>query len=69
MAAEFTLRDARRDDAATLIRLIKALEVYEKLEREAIATPELLEAALFNDPPRAHAMIAEIGNRAVGFAI
>jgi GNAT superfamily N-acetyltransferase len=64
-----TLRDARRDDIETLLRLIRALARYEKLEHEVVATPELLTASLFSEQPRAHALVAEIAGRAVGLAV
>lgn len=69
MPNSIIVRDARRDDIDTLLRLIRALARYEKLEHAVLATPELLIASLFSDQPRAHAVVAEIAGRAVGLAI
>src|SRR3954466_13394775 len=66
---DFTLRAAKASDAAELLRLIRALAVYEKLEDMAVGTPELLNRALFAPRPAAEAVMAERGGRAVGFAL
>jgi len=66
---DYQLRAARPQDTSELLRLIHALAVYEKLEHMAAGTPELLEAALFGPRPAAEAVIAERGQRAVGFAL
>ena len=66
---DFTLRPAQPADAGELLRLIRALAVYEKLEHMAVGTPQLLHAALFGPRPAAEAVIAERGARAVGFAL
>ena len=66
---DYQLRAARPQDTSELLRLIRALAVYEKLEHMAAGTPELLEAALFGPRPAAEAVIAERGQRAVGFAL
>jgi GNAT superfamily N-acetyltransferase len=67
--ADFTLRAAQPADANELLRLIRALAVYEKLEDMAVGTPELLRAALFSPRPAAEAIIAQRHGRPVGFAL
>ena len=65
----FRLRDATPDDVAEIARLVKALAVYEELGDEAQAGPDDFHRALFGPVPRAHAMLAEMDGRAVGFAL
>ncbi|HEX6632360.1 MAG TPA: GNAT family N-acetyltransferase, partial [Usitatibacter sp.] len=48
---------------------IHALAVYEKLEHMAVGTEEELRACLFGPRPAAETLIAEVGGRAVGFAL
>jgi GNAT superfamily N-acetyltransferase len=67
--ADFAIRPARRADAAELLRLIRELAAYEKLEDMAVGTVPMLEEALFGARPAAEAMVAERGGRAVGFAL
>lgn len=69
MAEAFILRPARRGDAAELLRLIRELAKYEKLEAMCRGTPEMLDEALFGPHPAAEALLAERGGRAVGFAL
>jgi GNAT superfamily N-acetyltransferase len=64
-----TLRPATPADVNELLRLIRELAVYEKLEHMAVGTPELLQAALFGERPACEAIMAERGGRAVGFAL
>jgi GNAT superfamily N-acetyltransferase len=68
-ASAFTLRDARPGDEDIIARFVRELAEYEKLPHEARATGEDLYRALFNTPPRAHALIVEAGADPVGFAL
>ncbi|MSO97305.1 MAG: GNAT family N-acetyltransferase [Rhodospirillaceae bacterium] len=63
------IRDALAADAGVIMRLIRALAVYEKLEHEVVATEESMRDALFTRPAKAHALLCEIGGKAVGFAV
>jgi GNAT superfamily N-acetyltransferase len=63
------IRFAERADAPLILRLIKALSVYEKLEDKVIATEEKVEHALFGPRPYAETLIAELDGEAVGFAL
>jgi GNAT superfamily N-acetyltransferase len=63
------IRFAERADVPLILRLIKALSVYEKLEDRVIATEERVEHALFGPRPYAETLIAELDGEAVGFAL
>jgi GNAT superfamily N-acetyltransferase len=56
-------------DTPTIVRLVRALATFEKLESEAVATADDFTIALFGSPPRAHAMLAEIGGLPVGLVL
>ena len=63
------LRPAQRDDVPTILAFIRELAVYEKLEHEAVATPALMERALFGERPAAEVVIAEVGGQPAGFVL
>jgi GNAT superfamily N-acetyltransferase len=65
----FLIRAAARADVPELLRLIRELAIYEKLEHEAVGTPEALERSMFGDRPACEALVVEAGGRAVGFAL
>ena len=69
MEKQLLIRPATPADAGELLRLIKALAVYEKLADMAVGTEEMLRESLFGARPAAEALIAEVGGRAVGFAL
>ncbi|UCE32793.1 MAG: GNAT family N-acetyltransferase [Burkholderiales bacterium] len=71
MTREFDIRAATREDAASLLSLIRALAVYEKLEHLCIATEADLRQALFGAGASAEALVArDAGSgEAVGFAL
>lgn len=69
MEKQLLIRAAAPADAGELLRLIKALAEYEKLTDMAVGTEALLREALFGARPAAEALIAEVGCRAVGFAL
>ena len=66
---DYAIRPAIRTDVAELLRLIRELAIYEKLEHMAEGTEPMLAEALFGARPAAEAMVAERGGRAVGFAL
>ena len=66
---EPVVRAALPEDVPALLELIRLLAVYEKLEDEVRATPELVRRSLFGDPPCARALLAETGERPVGMAV
>ncbi len=64
-----SIRSARREDAATVFRLVCALADYEKLRHEVDATPDMIADALFGPQPRVFCDIAEWSGAPVGFAL
>ena len=69
VAAAFTIRPAVPGDAAQILRLIRELAKYEKLEHMAVGTESMLAAALFGARPASEALVAERDGCAVGFAL
>jgi GNAT superfamily N-acetyltransferase len=67
--AALRIRDAEPTDVPLLMALIRELADYEKLGHELLATEELMERALFADPPAAEALIAEQDGEAIGYAL
>jgi len=64
-----TIRPAGPDDIDELLALIHELAVYEKAPEEAVATPELIQRALFGERATAEAVIAEWNGKPAGFAL
>jgi GNAT superfamily N-acetyltransferase len=64
-----TLRSAIPADAALIVRFIRALAVYEKLEHEAKATEAAIVEALTGQTKRIHCEIADLDGQPVGFAL
>lgn len=56
-------------DIPEILKFIKALAVYEKLEHEAVATPELLKKNLFGEERFAEVIFIQEGDTKVGFAL
>ncbi|MBB2698131.1 UNVERIFIED_ORG: GNAT superfamily N-acetyltransferase [Rhizobium esperanzae] len=63
------IRDAVRADAATILRFIRELAVYERAEHEVEATIETLTESLFGEGSVTHALICEKDGEAIGSAI
>jgi GNAT superfamily N-acetyltransferase len=64
-----TLRDAVPGDEVAICGFVRALAEYEKMAGEAHGTAEDFRRALFGTPPRAFALLAEVAEEAVGFAV
>lgn len=64
--AEF--RFAQKDDVNTILEFITDLAVYEKLENEVVATPELLEEWIF-EKGKAEVIFVLDDGKEVGFAL
>jgi GNAT superfamily N-acetyltransferase len=60
---------AREDDVPLLLRFIRDLATYEKLEHEVVATEEGLRRTLFGGKRYAEALIARLDGEPVGFAL
>ena len=69
MARGFTLRDAVPGDAPEVMRLVRALAEYERLNHRCTATEEDMDRVLFGPRPYARAMLAEVAGRTVGVAL
>ncbi|MGI0479941.1 N-acetyltransferase family protein [Geminocystis sp. CENA526] len=63
------IRLATIDDVETVFQLIQALADYEKLSHEVTGNIENLEKHLFGNPTYAEAIIAELDDKSVGFAL
>jgi GNAT superfamily N-acetyltransferase len=64
-----TVREAAADDAATILRFIRELAIYEKAEHEVEATVESLTASIFGEGSVTRALICEEAGEALGFAV
>jgi GNAT superfamily N-acetyltransferase len=63
------IRPAERSDVGLLLSLICELAEYERAADKVTGTVSDLELALFAERPLAEAVIAEVGQRPVGFAL
>ena len=63
-----SFRTARREDTPLILKFIRELARYEKLEQEVVATEPLLEEWLF-DRQKAEVLFAMADGKEVGFAL
>jgi GNAT superfamily N-acetyltransferase len=63
------IRAAERADVAQIFAFIVELAEYERARERVVGTEQLLTEALFGDDPVAEAVIAELDERPVGFAL
>jgi GNAT superfamily N-acetyltransferase len=63
------IRLATIDDVQIVFQLIQALADYEKLSHEVTGNVENLQKHLFGNPTYAEAIIAELNDKSVGFAL
>ncbi len=68
MGTNVTFRFAGREDVEVILKFIKALAEYEKMEDEVVATSELLEEWIF-DKQKAEVIFAVVNGEEVGFAL
>jgi GNAT superfamily N-acetyltransferase len=66
---EIQIQPATEADVPLMLRLIKALAEYERLGHEVVATEAMVRESFFGQAPHAQAVIARIGEDAVGLAI
>lgn len=64
-----TIREAGVEDASLIRTLIEELAEYEKLSHEVEATEDLLRETLLSEHSNARAVIAELNEQPVGFAV
>jgi GNAT superfamily N-acetyltransferase len=65
----FSILPATRHDLSTIVELIRALAVYEKLEHLMVSTEADFERELFGADARIECVIAREGETPVGFAL
>ncbi|MFO0909131.1 MAG: GNAT family N-acetyltransferase [Isosphaeraceae bacterium] len=65
----FVIRPCVESDTEILVKLVRALAVYEKLEEYAVATAADFQRHLFGSHRAAEALLAEVDGRPVGFAL
>ena len=63
------IRPARSDDVGALVQLVRELAAYEGSPAEVRLDEDGLEVALFGEPPRACAHVAEVDGEVAGMAI
>ena len=63
------IRAAVATDASLILGFIRELAEYEKLSHEVVATETDLRVSLFGPRPVAECVLAEVGDRPVGFAL
>ena len=66
--SDVTFRYAKREDAELILKFIKDLARYEKMENEVVATKELLEEWLF-EKEKAEVIFALSDGKEIGFAL
>ncbi len=64
-----TIREAQRDDASLILGFITELAIYEKAEKEVLASVEDIERSLFDGDSTARGLICLIDDKPVGFAV
>jgi GNAT superfamily N-acetyltransferase len=64
-----TVRELRSNDVPRLLELIDGLADYEKLPRPDAQARERLAADVRREPPRFHALLADVDGQSVGYAI
>lgn len=64
-----TIRAATVDDAAQILKFITGLAIYEKAEDQVLSTEDDIRQSIFGEKATAHALIAEVADEAVGFAV
>ena len=69
MTAEFSIRSAKPDDVVAIFGLIKALAEYEKLSHQVTGDVNSLKEHLFGTRCYAEAIVAELGDLIVSFAL
>jgi GNAT superfamily N-acetyltransferase len=63
------IRAAKPEDAGTIVRLIRELAEFEGLLEEVRASEEDILRDGFGETPRFECLLAEVGGKAVGFAL
>lgn len=69
MANEIAIRTATEEDVPLILRFIRELARYEKLEHQVVATEDSVRTTLFGNPRFAEVLIGEVDGDPVGFAL
>jgi GNAT superfamily N-acetyltransferase len=69
MSEQVKIRPAEPADAELIFSLVRELAEYERAPEEVKGDPAMLREALFGTDPQAEALIAEIDDEPVGFAL
>lgn len=69
MTAALTIRPVAEHEVPEVLKFIRELAVYERLEHEVVATEAALRAALFGPRPYAEVVFACVDGTPVGFAL
>ena len=64
-----TIRPAQAKDLDAIFALILGLAKYEQLSDKVTGSPELLRSHLFGEKPYAEAIVAELADRVIGYAL
>ncbi len=64
-----SIRDAAPGDLDTIVRFVRELAAYERLESEVVATSGQFAEALFGPSPKVFALILEVDGQPAGFAV
>jgi GNAT superfamily N-acetyltransferase len=64
-----SIRSASEADVPLILKFIRDLAIYEKLEHKVIATEETVRRTLFGNPRFAEVVFAEVDGKEVGFAL
>lgn len=69
MPPEIKIRDATVDDPGLILRFVKELAAYERAPEAVTATEADIRNSLFGEDTIVHALICEVDNVPVGFAV
>jgi GNAT superfamily N-acetyltransferase len=67
--SDFRIRFAGEEDIPTILRFIRDLARYERLEHEVVATEDVLRQTLFGPRRNAEVLIGEVNGEPAGFAL
>ena len=69
MMTAVRIRPACRTDIPVILRLIRGLAEYERMLHEVTASETDLDDMLFGQPPRVHAILAEVDAGSIGLGL
>lgn len=69
MSSSFSIRNARPEDTALVLQMIRELAEFEQLLDQVVADESTLRHSLFSDPKGPEVLIAEENKHPVGFVL